>query len=65
MRVIAVLESVPNLDPPLDPVPPREGPDPDLPDLVPDPEVPRPNLHPRPRSRAAAARDLAPRGSRP
>jgi hypothetical protein len=43
MSVLAVL---PNLDPPLDPVPPRESPDPDLPDLVPNPDVPRPVYDP-------------------
>jgi hypothetical protein len=48
MPVIAVLENVPDLDPPLDPVPSRDRPDPDLPDHVPDPDAPGPVYDPEP-----------------
>jgi hypothetical protein len=46
MRVVAVIERVPDLTP--DPLPPMNPPDPDLPDLVPNPDVPRPVYNPEP-----------------
>jgi hypothetical protein len=48
MPVIAVLENVPDLDPPLHPRPSRDEPDPDLPDDVPDPDAPGPVWDPEP-----------------
>ena len=48
MPVIAVLENVPDLDPPLDPLPSGDIPDPDLPHHVPDPDAPGPVYDPEP-----------------
>jgi hypothetical protein len=48
MVVVAVLEIVPGLDPPLDPGPARDIPDPDLPADVPDPDAPGPVWDPEP-----------------